>query len=697
MCYNGTESGMQCVVWMIPLLAVIDSLAELNSQLVRRFESEQLFSVTATVVSVSEGVGLGNDDPDRQRTFYVYDGKRFSILTHDGTESLFPGPGDKVRFDGCLKRERWGWYNARVERWLKVGDSPIPEPERIGVADLQDADDRYRFVRMEGVLADVVPDDIDARHVWLKLRGKEGVFFASVGRRIVESKGFPKIGDRIELTGKSNASPSAGRRHFQSARLDVNESYPVRVLEKAPDDPFAVPGIEGLDYVAAAALERLSLRKAEGRVVALLSSGRLLMRTVEGRIIGAEMKDEKIPAVGDVITVSGFPSTDMFILYLVSARWRPFAATIADESARPVTMRAVIGERLGEGRSCAEHYGRKVILRGRLTEDGAGGGLSVESDGCLVPIVMNPSAAAAFAGLGGSEVEACGICVFAADAWSAHNPIPRVHGVELFVANPADVRILVRPAYWTARRTGVALLVLSAVFLLAFSAVFLRAKVVKSRARRKALERTRLAAEIHDSLSQNLSGVAGQVAAVRRALKVKPTAAGTYLECAERMLTSSRTELQRCLFDLRGNALEEPNLGAAIRKTLAPMMGTVRLNLRFKVPRQAVSESVAHAVLCIVRELVSNGIVHGQAKSIRIAGTLEAAVGRIGQHGKKGACLLFSVTDDGDGFDPENAAGIAQGHFGLQGIRERLNRFGGSLVFSPVAPHGCSARVTIPL
>ena len=77
-------------------------------------------------------------------------------------------------------------------------------------------------------------------------------------------------------------------------------------------------------------------------------------------------------------------------------------------------------------------------------------------------------------------------------------------------------------------------------------------------------------------------------------------------EYAERMLSSSRSELQRCLFDLRGHALEERNLGDAIRSTLEPLLGAVGLQLEFDVPRRTVSESTAHALLCIVRELVSN-------------------------------------------------------------------------------------------
>ena len=51
--------------------------------------------------------------------------------------------------------------------------------------------------------------------------------------------------------------------------------------------------------------------------------------------------------------------------------------------------------------------------------------------------------------------------------------------------------------------------------------------------------------ELHDSLSQNLAGVACQIAATKGALPDGAGAAAHKLETAERMLLSCRTELQR--------------------------------------------------------------------------------------------------------------------------------------------------------
>ena len=680
-------------------VAAIGTLAELNDRLVRRFESEQAFSVTATVVSVSEETIVGGSDRERQRLFHVCDGTTLARLSHALADTRVPQPGDRVRLDGRLMRERWGWNNARVESFLKVGRAELPAPMTIDAEGLKDPANRLRFVRMEGVLVDVVEDDIDERNSWLILRSGGGQFIASVERKDLRREGPFHPGDRLELTGVSDSSPSGGRRHFQSARLNVWSWCPIRVLERAPADPFAVPGIDELDYVSAASLERLSLRAAEGVVVARLPSGRLLLRTAEGRIVGAELKGDSLPSVGEVVLVSGFPMTDMFVLHLVSARWRPSSATIADVPPVAVKIADVLGNTADGRGSHAEYYGRRIRVRGRLLDMGRTGNglLTMESDGSLVSLRADVGLFSEYEDCGGCEVEVCGVCVLTTEIWSSRNVMPRIRGVELVVASPQDIRILSHPASWTVRRMAVAVLVFAAVALLALLAVYLRARVVKARARVKAAERMRLAAEIHDSLSQNLSGVAGQVAAVRRALAVKPSLAVDYLEYAERMLSSSRSELQRCLFDLRGHALEERNLGDAIRSTLEPLLGAVGLQLEFDVPRRTVSESTAHALLCIVRELVSNAIVHGQAKNVRVEGRVVDSDGCARRLASGRRSLAFSVADDGTGFDPARAPGVAKGHFGLQGVRERLNRLGGTIAFSAVEPHGCLVRVTIPL
>ena len=59
---------------------------------------------------------------------------------------------------------------------------------------------------------------------------------------------------------------------------------------------------------------------------------------------------------------------------------------------------------------------------------------------------------------------------------------------------------------------------------------------------------------------------------------------------------------------------------------------------------------------------------------------------------KDGSCV---VTDNGRGFDPTAHPGPAEGHFGIDGIRDRLNRLNGRLTYTS-RPGFTHARFEIP-
>ncbi|MBV8458708.1 MAG: hypothetical protein JO122_19105, partial [Acetobacteraceae bacterium] len=59
--------------------------------------------------------------------------------------------------------------------------------------------------------------------------------------------------------------------------------------------------------------------------------------------------------------------------------------------------------------------------------------------------------------------------------------------------------------------------------------------------------------------------------------------------------------------------------------------------------------------------------------------------------------LRLHVRDDGKGIDAEVLkAGGRAGHYGLPGMRERANRFGGKLEFWSEAGAGTEAVLTVP-
>ena len=86
----------------------------------------------------------------------------------------------------------------------------------------------------------------------------------------------------------------------------------------------------------------------------------------------------------------------------------------------------------------------------------------------------------------------------------------------------------------------------------------------------------------------------------------------------------------------------------------------------------------------LLMNLVDNSINAG-AKNIFL--TAERRNGKV----------IFSVKDDGCGFDPATRLGSDEGHFGLQGVQERIESIGGkvTIVSAPGSGTKISASITM--
>ena len=112
-------------------------------------------------------------------------------------------------------------------------------------------------------------------------------------------------------------------------------------------------------------------------------------------------------------------------------------------------------------------------------------------------------------------------------------------------------------------------------------------------------------------------------------------------------------------------------MNRAILSTIHPITDGADVCVRFNVPRNRISDTTAHAILRIIRELTANAVRHGRASRVIITG--EFADGQ----------LLISVNDNGCGFNPASCPCSSTGHFGLDGIRERIDKFNGSITSNP--------------
>ena len=101
--------------------------------------------------------------------------------------------------------------------------------------------------------------------------------------------------------------------------------------------------------------------------------------------------------------------------------------------------------------------------------------------------------------------------------------------------------------------------------------------------------------------------------------------------------------------------------------------------------RQELNPLLQDEVYRIARELMRNAFRHSQAGRIEVEIRYESRQFRL------------HVRDDGKGIDADVLkAGGRSGHYGLPGMRERANRFGGKLDFWSEAGAGTEAVLTVP-
>ena len=681
-----------------------------------------LLPFIAAIATVSElKQAVWNDNPSLGRSFSItctvahaiYPIRSYSVFDDTGycnvrtTNNITLKVDDHIRIDGRIGIDAHNWQRAFMTSAQKLARRENPDPIKATPDQLHNVFFDNKTVVMHGIVSDIVNDEIDPMWSFLVLRHEKGSFLAAVCMADAKGDLSRLIGTTVSITGTAHVMPDGGKRKFKTPQLTVSSPDNIRILSPVPKDPFAVPqipfnrhGIANFQYKSASMLSRMNRHRAEGHVIAVLKDRKLLLRTENGQTVGARIDNGPMPYIGDSIVVAGFPETDLFIVKLAKAVYRKISdgtgtaveSVEATELSPDFDMNAVL----------RENYGRLVRITGRIValnpskDSNAPAAIAISCGKHIIPIDTTSCKDLTAAPSHGDVISATGLCVINTTKWNPLDIFPRIDGFTLAPRSPADLRVLSSAPWWTAGR----LTIVIAALLVLLTAVFIwnrflrimierrsrqlfKAEIEQAKSCLRVDERTRLSVELHDAISQTLTGVAFQVDAAEKTLSTDPAATGNYLSVARRTLLSCREELRRCIWDLRNDTLGTSDFAAALKMTVAPCVGHADITIRFQVHRQQISDTTAHAVMNIIRELSVNAVRHGSAKHIRIAG----------EH--KDNTIRFSVKDDGAGFIPENRPGPMQGHFGLQGVKERVAKLGGSLTIKSAPGEGTKIKVEI--
>lgn len=206
------------------------------------------------------------------------------------------------------------------------------------------------------------------------------------------------------------------------------------------------------------------------------------------------------------------------------------------------------------------------------------------------------------------------------------------------------------------------------------------------RASERADAATRLARDLHDSVSQDVALASGYAQLAMRALDDDSFD-------ARELISETATQLDRAQDDLRSvmRSLRErqPRDGSSSLPELVDALGAEherRGGASVRVAKDVadwtrVAPEASEALYFVIREALHNALKHAPGAGVRVA--LRADLGNI----------TAIVKDDGPGFDP---AVVADGHYGLIGIRERAEALGGSARISSRRGGGTKVVVTLP-
>ncbi|MFI6359217.1 sensor histidine kinase [Streptomyces sp. NPDC050743] len=210
--------------------------------------------------------------------------------------------------------------------------------------------------------------------------------------------------------------------------------------------------------------------------------------------------------------------------------------------------------------------------------------------------------------------------------------------------------------------------------------------LVQAREAGVADERRRLAAEIHDTIAQGLTGIIAQLQVVANAPDL--TTARTHLERASDLARHSLGEARRSVHNLAPVALAADGLPEALKKTVAEWGERTGVRAEFTVTgtTEQLHDEVSATLLRIAQEALSNAARH--AGPTRVGVTLSFM----------GDEVTLDIRDDGTGFDPAAVPERTHsGGFGLDGMRARAERIAGSLTVESEPGHGTAVSARVPL
>jgi signal transduction histidine kinase len=197
------------------------------------------------------------------------------------------------------------------------------------------------------------------------------------------------------------------------------------------------------------------------------------------------------------------------------------------------------------------------------------------------------------------------------------------------------------------------------------------------------LERRRLARELHDETGQALTSILLGLKSLEDALGDEEQR-GAAVAGLRKLVVATLQDVRRLAVELRPKVLDDFGLVAALERLTESFGEQTEIRVRFEssLGDERLPPEAETALYRIVQESLTNVVKHAHAHSVSIV------------LARKPGAVALVIEDDGRGFD---VAETRDGGFGLEGMRERVGLFGGSLQIESRAGAGATIVAEVPL
>lgn len=197
-------------------------------------------------------------------------------------------------------------------------------------------------------------------------------------------------------------------------------------------------------------------------------------------------------------------------------------------------------------------------------------------------------------------------------------------------------------------------------------------------------ERSRLAHELHDAVSQKLFSLRLTAQAAAALVDRDPVRAKGELQQVAALAAEAADELRAAVVELRPAALDEDGLVNTLRTHVQVLDRAHTAKVAFGTSGvRALPAAQEEALLRVAQEALHNALRHSGARAVDVALV------------RRGQGAVLTVTDDGKGFEPL-AVRRAGRHLGLVSMRDRAGGVGGRLSVESAPGRGTTIEMEVP-